>query len=288
MSRILVFGGTGMLGRRIAEELRKYNYDVVSAARFNADVCVDLSDETSLVDLLLKIEPRIIINSAAVVSLDKCDESPLAAWCINAKPVSLMANYANAAGCKLIQVSTDHYYTGDGRRKHNEQDGVCLVNDYARSKYAAECFARCVSGSLILRTNVTGIQGHSSAPFARWLFESIENRSKLTLFDDFYTSTIDVGAFSRILIDLIKMNCCGIYNLASRDVASKKEFAEAVAKYNGWHLDHADVGSVFSLGTKRAESLGLDVSSITAILGYEMPSLDDVVNALSQEYRNEI
>jgi dTDP-4-dehydrorhamnose reductase len=286
---MLVLGGTGMLGTTISGHLTRLGHEVITAARHQADIKIDLTSEDSFISALFQVRPEIIINSAAVVSLDACENEPLNAWKINAKAVSLLANYSAVNGCKLVQISTDHYYTGDKSYLHKETDPVVLLNEYARTKYAAECFALCSPNALVVRTNVTGFkQGNDSPTFAQWLFESIEDKKEIILFEDFYTSTIDAKTFSRVLAALISIDYSGLVNVASRSVSSKKMFAFAVAQKMGIKLDWAKAGSVKELNVTRAESLGLDVALVTSLLGYEMPSLHQVVDSLYREYRREI
>lgn len=288
MEKVLVFGATGMLGGILTIELARQGFETVGVARSKSDISLDISQTYELYNVLKKIGPKIVINAAASVSLEDCERSAEFAWGINARPVAVMAHYAAESGSKLIQVSTDHYYTGDGCRKHREDESVCLVNDYARSKYAGEAFALCAQGSLVLRTNIAGFRNQGHPTFAQWLFESLEEGTPISLFDDFFTSTIDTLSFSRCVADLIRKNCHGLYNLASCDVSSKKEFAAAVAHHNGWGLERTVTSSVCTLPVPRAESLGLDVSRISHDLGYEMPTLEEVVKTLSREYRNEL
>lgn len=288
MKRVLVFGATGMLGSALVEVLSRQGFEVIGAARAGADISIDVSQSSLLYTVLKEVTPQVIVNAAASVSLEDCERSAEIAWGTNARPVAVMARYTAQSGCKLIQLSTDHYYTGDGCRRHREDEAICLVNDYARSKYAAEAFALTDQRSLVLRTNVAGFRPQGRPTFAQWLFESLEQGKPISLFDDFFTSTIDTRSFSRCVADLIRRDCRGLYNLASCDVASKKQFAAAVAHHNGWKLEQTMTGSVHTLVVPRAESLGLDVSRITHCLGYKMPTLKEVVKMLSEEYRNEL
>jgi len=73
----------------------------------------------------------------------------------------------------------------------------------------------------------------------------------------------------------------GVLNLASSQVASKKEFIEAFALRGGFDLKAMLSGSVSKIsGVKRAESLGLNVSRAENLLGYALPDLKAVVEAL--------
>ena len=201
-------------------------------------------------------------------------------------PLPSWPSNAGQAASDSVQVSTDHFFTGDGARPHAEDSPVALINEYARSKYAGEAFARTLPGSLVIRTNITGFRGWPGQPmFAEWAVDAILGRKPLKLFDDFYTSTIDVDAFSRLLFELVDLEAAGLINLASQTVSSKLQFIRELAAALGVQLDWAQVSSVRDLPTARAESAGLDVGKAERLLGRSLPTLQDVCGALVSQYR---
>lgn len=286
--KALVIGSTGMLGQALMHEIKKRGIKVVGIARSGADISCDIIDEQTLSSLILSVKPQIIINSAAMVSLAKCEENPDYAYLINARSASIISEIAFKRGIYFIQISTDHYYTGDSNQIHKEEHPIRLVNEYARTKYAAEKFTLTNPNALVVRTNIVGFRNKNEAPtFVEWSIQNIENGSPMTLFDDFFTSSINVSSFSSALLDIIEKNHTGVLNLASREVFSKKTFICALAKKMGYPLTNIKTGSVLDAGDIcRAESLGLDVGKAEAILGYELPTLNDVITSIVKEYKN--
>ena len=106
----------------------------------------------------------------------------------------------------------------------------------------------------------------------------------MTLFEDYYTSPISVKLFSKSLLDLIENEAEGLYNLASSEVSSKKQFIEKLAQVFNIELKNVTNGSVTELKSKRANSLGLDVNKAETILGYKLPNLSEVIQQLKEEY----
>jgi dTDP-4-dehydrorhamnose reductase len=168
---------------------------------------------------------------------------------------------------------------------HNETAPVQLVNEYARSKYAGEAASLDLANALVVRTNFTGPRGWPQPTFFEWAADSLRGHLPMTLFDDYFTSTIDAAALARALFDLIQKKAAGLLNVASRQVASKKQFVEALARAMSIDLDRATSGSVKNLSVPRAESLGLDVSRAEAILGYALPDLTSVAASLANSER---
>lgn len=282
---ILLLGCTGMVGQGLCREARRRTARVLGAARHKADVALDVRDEQEIVRVFTTIDPEIVINAAAVADVELCEEQPHLAHAVNAQAVAVISRLCRESGAFLVHLSTDHYFTGDGRKLHDEGAPVRLVNSYARTKHAGELFALEDVRSLVVRTNVTGFRGWpGKLTFAEWVFDGLEKRRPMHLFTDFHTSTVDVASFSRVLFDLIERRATGLLNVAAREVASKKDFVVATARRFGVTLDWAEDASVRSLRTPRAESLGLDVSKCEGLLGYAMPALDQVVASLCDDF----
>jgi sialic acid synthase SpsE/dTDP-4-dehydrorhamnose reductase len=200
---ILLFGATGMLGRAIATEAARRDLPVVGASRHGPDRVIDLAATHLVRALIESVRPNLVINAAAITSLDACERDPCLANAVNARAVEIMSEYCRAADIALVHVSTDHFFTGDRDRPHCEGAPVTLVNAYARAKFAAEGFAALSPRALVVRTNVTGLRGSSAPTFAEWALDALERRAPLRLFDDFFASTIDAPSLARALFDLV-------------------------------------------------------------------------------------
>ncbi len=288
--KILIIGSTGMLGQALLCEAKKLQLDIATVARANAQLSLDIADLGALSALDLGFY-GVVVNAAAMTDIHDCENRPLAAHCVNSVPVEVLANKAREAGAYFIQISTDHYFTGDIRTKHNENASVKLLNEYARTKYLGEIMALKNPEALVVRTNIVGWRGwQGRQTFVEWVVAQLESGSKFTAFEDFYTSSIDVTHFSKALFSLISLPWVsrprGLLNLASSQVFSKKEFIEAFALRNRYDLKAMVLGSVKNLaGPPRAESLGLDVRRAEALLGYSLPDLTQVVDILWEEFR---
>jgi dTDP-4-dehydrorhamnose reductase len=283
---VLVIGATGMVGQAVAAAASRRGHTVVGAARSGTDVDLDVTDDAALADAIARIHPDLIVNCVAIVSLDACERDPDLAYRVNARPAAVLAEAAHRTDARLLQVSTDHFWLGDGRALHDERAPVRLVNEYARTKYAAEAFALAYPESLVVRTNVTGFRGAGERPtFIEWVVDALEAGDPMTLFDDFYTSTIDAPALAEAMFDLVDAGHTGLLNVASSQVASKKELIEAFARELGLADRNFQTASMRSMDPPRAASLGLDVSAAERALGRALPDLAQTVSALATQRR---
>lgn len=283
--RVLVVGASGMLGQAVVDELGTAGYDVIGLSR-HSEIATDITDGDALLAALAEAKADVIVNTAAEVNLTGCERDPGRAYLLNTRAESLITEFCRDNNLYHIFISTDHYYAGDGRALHTETAPIVLLNEYSRTKYLGECAALAYDRSLVLRTNIVGFRGDVSRPtFAEWAIGAIEGGEALTLFTDFFTSSVDVRFVSRVIHQAIETELTGLYNVAAREAASKEEFICELARGLDRDITYTP-GSVKNItGARRADSLGLDCTKIEQKLGIAMPSLNEVIASLVAEYR---
>lgn len=286
--KFLILGSTGLLGQALIKEAQRRGLDYSGVARHNADINIDITNDADLAGCIKSMSPDVVINTCAIVNHQLCDTNVSLAYSTNARPSSILSALSQEYGFKYVYISTDGYFSGSADYAHTEDAPIVLFNEYARTKYAGECFSLTNPKSLVVRTNIVGFRGLKDQPtFVEWVINSLKNKEHMTLFDDYYTSSISVTQFSKALFDLILKDVRGIINLASSSVSSKKVFIEELAHQFGFSLDNTQIGSVRSLtSSPRAESLGLDVSKAENILGYKLPDLQSVIRQLKEDYQH--
>lgn len=284
--RTLIIGATGLFGHVLVAEAKLRNFQVSTAGRSGAEFNLDITKVDDICSLIEQLKPQLVINSAALIKILECEANPGLAYETNSRPAAILAGLASKHKFDFVQISTDHFFSGDDNIKHKEEHPVVLVNEYARSKYCGEQFALTSSQALVVRTNIVGFSPKTREPsFADWAVQTLETQSQLVLFDDFYTSSIDIYSCAKALYDIVLSGHKGLINLSSSQVSSKKEFIQELASALKLDSSYAKIGSVTTLtNPQRAESLGLDVSKAESILGYKLPDLKDVTKRLATEH----
>ena len=100
-----------------------------------------------------------------------------------------------------MQISTDHYYDYGGSMMHSETDSITLLNHYSSQKYAAEAFALTSKYALVIRTSFIGVGGKKIILLNGQLKLL---QKKMNLFNDAWTSSIDVNSFVKYAVLLLK------------------------------------------------------------------------------------
>lgn len=283
---ILIFGATGLLGKALYAETSLRGFKVVGVARKGAEETLDITDDRAIRQLIKDVAPNVVINAAALTDICVCEQDPVSAYRVNARAPAIIADVCRANGVRFIHVSTDHYFVGDGDMQHSEEAEVHLVNEYAKTKYAAEAYVLTAPEASVLRTNISGFRGREGCPtIVEWLVECLNSKMPIPGFTDAFVSTIDVISFSKALFDLNDRKCSGLYNLACRETFSKYRFIKNLSAAFGF--DDAEIvqTSVSKLGTARADSLGLNVGKAEHALGYKLPCMDEVIDNISTEYK---
>lgn len=282
--KVLLFGATGMAGSAIRCELLKRNVEVVGASRSGSDLTCDIEDENQIARVIFGDSYDAVINAAAQIDINKCEQDPLESWNVNAKAVSVITNLCNELDVPFLHISTDHFYTYGDNYPHKETDPIFCVNEYARHKLAAESFALNYSGALVLRTSILGRNAKSRRSLVDWAIDSLLKKEEVELFCDAWTSSLDVETFAKYALELfLERNHRGLMNLASSEVYSKEQLIRKLADM--LHIDHSKclTGSIKRL-SNRPNCLGLDTSIAQKILGKRLPNLDEVCTTLANRY----
>ena len=278
---LLIIGSTGTLGQALRRAAATRKIEAHGAARSGAEYALDIADAEAISTVCRTENPELVVNCAALTDLDLCERQPASAYLVNTRAAGLIAAASAKVGAQCVHVSTDHFFTGGDGMLHDEAAPVCLINEYARSKYAGEALALAVPGTLVVRTNLTGWRGwNGRATFLEWAVAALEQREAITGFADFFTSTLDANTLANAILDLVAAKMTGLFNVAAREAADKATFLRHLARELGLSAEGIRDGSVRLLATPRAESLGLDVRKAEAALGYRLPSVTGVIAAL--------
>ena len=162
---ILIVGATGQVGRSLLTEAVGLGR-VLAAARTGAESGIehaDLADPSSLVQLVRRVKPQVIINAAAYTAVDKAEQDESAALQANGVAPAVLADEAKRLGSLFIHYSSDYVFDGSGSNKRREEDFAVPLSAYGRSKLAGEQAIAAVGGrSVILRTSwVFSAYGHN-------------------------------------------------------------------------------------------------------------------------------
>jgi dTDP-4-dehydrorhamnose reductase len=214
MSRMLVTGGTGYLGRVVCE--------VASAAGWHAIGLgtrdVDIRDADAVMSGARRAGADVVVHTAYV------KDTPDARAVIEDGTVNV-ARAAHAAGARLIHISTDVVFDGRAGRPYREADPPPPMTDYGRAKAEAE---RRVQGatpdSLVVRTSlIYGGPRHDASPHETAAFDP-----SASFYDDEVRCPIQVHDLAAALVELAATEYSGILHVAGPEALTRLQFAERI------------------------------------------------------------
>ncbi len=140
MEKIIVTGCNGQLGRAINKELPRDKYELINTDVFQGEgiIPLDITNVDAVVDLARKTKASAIINCAAYTAVDKQESDIDLSYKINAIGPRNLAIAATEVGAKLVHVSTDYVFEGNGTRPYIEFDKTGPVSVYGKTKLAGE------------------------------------------------------------------------------------------------------------------------------------------------------
>ena len=221
--KIIITGAQGQLGQELVKQLdKKYEYDVIKTDRDT----LDITNIENVNTFILERNPDVVINCAAHTAVDLCETDIKNAYKINAIGPRNLAIVCEKIGAKLVQVSTDYVFDGNGTRPYREDDITCPNSVYGTSKLMGENFVReFCSKYFIVRTAWLYGEGNN---FVRTMLRLSETNSELNVVNDQIgspTSTVDLA---KAIIDLIHTEHYGIYHGTCEGQCSWYDFAKKI------------------------------------------------------------
>lgn len=178
MSRILLIGSTGQIGRELLGMLPALGALFVADRR----LC-DLTKPRTLIKMMDAVKPTLVINAAAYTAVDQAEEEPALAHRINGEAPGLLAHLSRRHRALLVHYSTDYVFDGRKAEPYVESDIANPQNVYGRSKLAGEQAVREAGGDyLIFRTSwVYALHGKN---FLRTILRLATEREQLRVVAD--------------------------------------------------------------------------------------------------------
>lgn len=231
MLEVLLFGGTGQLGRALRAQLTPMH-----ALRLHSPTRAqcDLRDKAALTSLIQSTNPGLIINAAAYNDIDGAERMAEATWAVNAEAPALMARTLGALKQgHLLHFSSDYVFDGSARRPYREDAPAAPQSVYARSKWAAEQALR-TSGTPHTLLRIGWLYSeYGNNLLTRTLKQLLDPAQSLEFVDDQYgtpTNCATVAAFvgSVWLPRLNSMSGMACFHLRCAGSTSRYGFARAI------------------------------------------------------------
>jgi dTDP-4-dehydrorhamnose reductase len=239
MDTLLVVGGSGLVGSKVAA-LASDSFRVVATYReakpkLSGVEFVPLHKERveEGIALVRKTKPAMVVDTAAMHNVDRCEEERELAWQVNAGSTGSLARVAIDVGARYLFVSTDFVFDG-AKGQYREQDVARPVNYYGETKLGGEHAVLAASAdNLVARPSVIYGWEDTRLNFATWVLTSVREGKPINVVTDWIGSPTFADSLATAILQLLKVPDGGLYHLAGGDAMSRYDFAVRLAKAFG-------------------------------------------------------
>ena len=286
--KYLVLGSTGKLGNSVSEYLISKQCEIINTSRKDSEHPLDLINLERINSFLDEINPEIIINCSGNVNFSFCEDNKDYINQLHVESTKKILNWSEENKSRYIHISTDHFFDGNEKKLHKESDEVNILNHYARTKFHAEQIAAKYNNSVIIRTSFISFSDNKRGAFGDWLIDTLFENESPTLFDDSYTSSLDIHTLNKALFEVSESDYSGLINIGIDGVYSKAELVIDLLERFSIKKSRIELKSVKSISPERASSLGLDTSLFRSNFETRLPKYHDLVDYLYEEIQSRI
>ena len=282
--RLLILGGSGMLGHQLWRGLHAQHDTWVTLRRPVADFAVhnlfdeakaiqfdDITDDTALERALGQAKPEAVINCVGLIKQrDEASDEALTLR-VNAEFPHRLAKRCGEAGARLIHFSTDCIFAGT-KGNYTESDPSDAADLYGQSKHQGEVAD---AHSVTLRTSVIGHELGTNLALLDWFlsqrFKAVNGYTK-AIYSGF--TTLEMAR----IVDLIltqHTDLSGVWHVASEPI-SKFALLQLCREKLGWE-------GVIEPNDEFVCDRSLNADRFNQATGYTPPSWEAMISELAQQ-----
>lgn len=225
--RILVTGVKGQLGYDCIRELTKRGYkDVLGIDIEN----LDITNREDVLQFIENYNPDVVMHNAAWTAVDKAEELPNKVYEVNALGPKFIAEACKKVNAKMIYISTDYVFDGEGTCEFNVDDSKKGLSVYGKTKSQGEDFVlSTIDEYFIVRISwVFGVNGNN---FVKTMLKLANmGKTELNVVCDQIGSVTYTADLAVLLCDMIETNKYGIYHATNEGIISWYDFACEIFK----------------------------------------------------------
>lgn len=288
MKKILVTGCNGQLGRAIRmeyenEQIAFINTDVIEAEGI---IALDITDIDQVMRLIKSEKPDVIINCAAHTNVDACEKQWNLAYKINAigpRNLSIAASEVNA---KIIHVSTDYVFEGNGKKPYTEFDMPNPVSAYGKTKLEGERFVQQFADRyFILRTAWLYGDGKN---FVKTMLRLAETHDEVSVVCDQLGTPTSAVELAKMIHYLEGTDNYGLFHATCEGDTNWAAFAEEIFKLAGKnvkvnHVTSEQYAQMNPASANRPAYSILDNYMLRLTSEYKMAGWKDALQAYMKE-----
>ncbi len=221
--KVLVTGAEGQLGWDVLRELDRRSVPCRGVDRED----FDLTDGDAVKAYVQEYVPDVIVHCAAYTAVDQAEREPEVCARVNGDGTMNVVRAALSVGAKMVYISTDYVFSGEGEKPWEEDDPYDPKNVYGLSKLQGEMAVRSLMKRyFLIRTSwVFGLHGKN---FVRTMLRLGREKTEVRVVDDQIGSPTYSADLSRVICDMISTEKYGIYHVCNEGWMSWAQFSRMI------------------------------------------------------------
>jgi dTDP-4-dehydrorhamnose reductase len=227
--KVAVIGASGQLGTDVAAEFSRNGGAVSSLSHGD----IEISSLDSVRGALGDVQPELIVNTAAMHHVEKCEQEPELAYAVNAIGARNLAAAASELDAILVHVSTDYVFDGLKSQPYLETDAAAPLNVYGKTKLAGELFIRATTDRyFILRTSAlygrNPCRAKGGRNFVELMLKLAVERDELRVVNDEVISPTSTAELAKQIVVLSQANNFGLFHATAEGSCTWYQFAKKI------------------------------------------------------------
>lgn len=281
---ILITGGKGQLGKDLAKELTERGIENIPVDIEEMDITDEKAVKEFISSCVKERSLDAVIHCAAYTAVDRAEDEEELAYKINAVGTKNVAEACKENDIKLMYISTDYVFDGEGERPWQPDDKRAPLNVYGKTKYEGELFVQQLEKFFTVRISwVFGLHGNN---FIKTMLKLGKERDELNVVDDQIGSPTYTKDLSVLLADIIQTDKYGIYHASNEGLCSWYEFAKEIFSQAGLNVKLNPVdSSAFPVKAKRPHNSRMDKSKLVQNGFKPLPDWKDALRRYIEELK---
>jgi dTDP-4-dehydrorhamnose reductase len=230
--KVLVTGVKGQLGHDVVNELEKRGIEAVGTDIND----MDITDAESVDRVIKAAAPDAVIHCAAYTAVDAAEDNEETCRKINAGGTQNIADVCKELDIKMIYISTDYVFSGQGERPWEPDDERNPVSVYGRTKYEGELAVQNTLDKYFI-VRIAWVFGINGKNFVKTMLKLSENHDRITVVNDQFGSPTYTFDLAKLLVDMVQTDKYGIYHATNEGICSWYEFACEIFKQAGINME---------------------------------------------------
>lgn len=205
--KVLVTGAKGQLGYDVLRELNKRNHNAIGV---DIDE-MDITDFNSVNDFIIYQKPDAVIHCAAWTAVDLAEDNIEQCRLVNSVGTQNIAKVCKSLNCKVVYISTDYVFNGEGNRPWKPDDERTPLNIYGQTKYEGEIAIQSILEKYFI-VRIAWVFGINGKNFVKTMLNLGKTHDHITVVNDQIGTPTYTYDLSRLLVDMIETERYGIYH----------------------------------------------------------------------------